>query len=101
MNLHPRTRKALVSLLAAPLLTGLSPAISSAAEITPAHTSITSPVHQKPQLETLSAEEQAALDCVQQGKPGCDQKAYNRAMQKIKRNEKYEGDRNKQKRGRR
>ncbi len=62
---------------------------------------ITSPVHQKPQLETLSAEEQAALDCVQQGKPGCDQKAYNRAMQKIKRNEKYEGDRNKQKRGRR
>ncbi|GAA5067384.1 hypothetical protein [Nocardia callitridis] len=91
----------MVALLAAPPLGGICPAVANAAETAPAHTSITVPVHQnKPQLETLSADEQAALDCKAQGRSGCDEAAYNRAKQKIKKNEKYEGDRNKQKRGR-
>ncbi|MFE9788924.1 hypothetical protein [Nocardia salmonicida] len=47
----------------------------------------------------LSAEEQAAIDNKKAGRP-YDQAAYNRAMQKIKQAEKYDGDRNKQKRGR-
>ncbi|MFC9895262.1 hypothetical protein ACFVMC_16380 [Nocardia sp. NPDC127579] len=50
-----------------------------------------------PQNATLSAEEQAAVDNKNAGRP-YDQKAYNRAMQKIKQAEKYDGCRNKQKR---
>ncbi|MEU0871388.1 hypothetical protein [Nocardia brasiliensis] len=52
-----------------------------------------------PKGAQLSAEEQAAIDNKNAGKP-YDKQAYNRAMQKIKQAEKYEGDRNKQKRGR-
>lgn len=47
----------------------------------------------------LSAAEKAAVDNKKAGRP-YDQAAYNRAMQKIKQAEKYDGDRNKQKRGR-
>jgi len=49
--------------------------------------------------ETLTQEEQAAVDAKAAGLP-YDQKAYRRAMQKIKKNEKLAGDRNKEKRGR-
>ncbi|MFC8044295.1 hypothetical protein [Nocardia sp. NPDC057353] len=52
-----------------------------------------------PKGAQLSAEEQAAIDNKAAGRP-YDQAAYNRAMQKIKQAEKYEGERNKQKRGR-
>ncbi|MEV6429131.1 hypothetical protein [Nocardia sp. NPDC051463] len=52
-----------------------------------------------PQGAQLSAEEQAAVDNKNAGRP-YDQAAYNRAMQKIKQAEKYDGERNKQKRGR-
>ncbi|QIS08335.1 hypothetical protein [Nocardia arthritidis] len=52
-----------------------------------------------PQGAQLSAAEQAAIDNKNAGRP-YDQAAYNRAMQKIKQAEKYSGDRNKQKRGR-
>lgn len=74
---------------------GLSPVVASAAQPAPTYNIL---AHYKPQLETLSAEEQAALDCVAQGRSGCDMAAYNRAKQKLKTNEKYNGDRNKQKR---
>ncbi|MEV4124664.1 hypothetical protein [Nocardia sp. NPDC049707] len=51
----------------------------------------------KPQNAELSKEEQEAVDSKNAGKP-YDQAAYNRAMQKIKQAEKYDGCRNKQKR---
>lgn len=51
----------------------------------------------KPQNADLSKEEQEAVDNKNAGKP-YDQAAYNRAMQKIKQAEKYDGCRNKQKR---
>ncbi|MEV5649769.1 hypothetical protein AB0L57_16110 [Nocardia sp. NPDC052254] len=52
-----------------------------------------------PKGAQLSAEEQAAIDNKNAGRP-YDPAAYKRAMQKIKQAEKYNGDRNKQKRGR-
>lgn len=95
MQFSLRARIISISLMATPLLVGLSPAVAHAGELTPASNIL---IAKKPQLETLTAEEQAALDCVSQGKPGCDMAAYNRAKQKLKTNEKYNGDRNKQKR---
>ena len=53
-----------------------------------------------PKGAQLSADEQAAIDNKQAGRP-YDPVAYKRAMQKIKQAEKYDGQRNKQKRGRR
>lgn len=52
-----------------------------------------------PQGAQLSAAEQEAVDNKNAGRP-YDRAAYNSAMQKIKQAEKYDGDRNKQKRGR-
>ena len=52
-----------------------------------------------PKGAQLSAEEEVAVDNKNAGKP-YDKQAYNRAMQKIKQAEKFDGDRNKQKRGR-
>ncbi|MGY1944898.1 hypothetical protein [Nocardia asiatica] len=56
-------------------------------------------VKEAPSPAQLSREEQEALDNKNAGRP-YDQAAYNRAMQKIKQAEKYNGDRNKQKRNR-
>lgn len=57
-------------------------------------------VKEAPSPAQLSPEEQEAVDNKNAGRP-YDQAAYNRAMQKIKQAEKYNGDRNKQKRNRR
>ncbi|WP_459547322.1 hypothetical protein [Nocardia sp. X0981] len=55
-------------------------------------------MHAAPQPAQLSAEEQAAVDNKNAGRP-YDRDAYNRAQKKIQQAEKYNGDRNKQKRG--
>jgi hypothetical protein len=49
--------------------------------------------------ETLTPEEEQALINKKAGRP-YDRKAYNRAIKKQERNQKIEGDRNKEKRGR-
>ncbi|MET9027678.1 hypothetical protein ABZW96_18980 [Nocardia sp. NPDC004168] len=57
-------------------------------------------IKEAPSAAQLSREEQEAIDNKNAGRP-YDQAAYNRAMQKIKQAEKYNGDRNKQKCNRR
>lgn len=75
---------------------GLGAAVTPQAAALPPGAGI---MHAAPQPAQLSPEEQAAVDNKNAGRP-YDEKAYNRAQNKIKQAEKYGGDRNKQKRGR-
>ncbi|MEV6255248.1 hypothetical protein AB0L97_18530 [Nocardia sp. NPDC051911] len=56
--------------------------------------SVSDVIKEAPSPAQLSREEQEAIDNKNAGRP-YDQAAYNRAMQKIKQAEKYNGDRNK------
>lgn len=74
---------------------GLGSAVTPQAAAMPPGVGI---MHAAPQPAQLSPEEQAAVDNKNAGRP-YDVGDYNRAQKKIQQAEKYEGDRNKQKRG--
>ena len=88
-----------VKLMAAAFTALAALSIGSVAAAQPGAESVISVVLQAaPKGAQLSAEEQTAVGNKNAGKP-YDKSAYNRAMQKFKQAEKYDGDRNKQKRG--
>ncbi|MEU2041243.1 hypothetical protein [Nocardia niwae] len=85
---------------AAILLAAFGAGAVGTAPVAAAASPVSGVVKEAPSPAQLSPEEQEAVDNKNAGRP-YDQAAYNRAMQKIKQAEKYNGDRNKQKRNRR
>jgi hypothetical protein len=81
-------------LLTAALILGPAPALT----ILDQPTAVATPFAQEPSGPQLSGEEQQAIDDENAGRPVKDPKVLSSAKQKIQTQEKYDGERNKQKR---